>query len=463
MHTSRSSTVKRRRSTHHLRSVAFALGAVAASASIAACGSSSHSGSTVTHGASAGGASPQATAASAAKVHLTMWQQWGGGHEEQELQTVINEYQKLHPNVTITQTPVTNDAKILAAIVGGDPPDIVDLGGTIEVGAWASQGAIQPLGSMIKSSHMNLGVYNQTALNGLKVNGKIYALPFQLFDIALLYNKKLFKAAHVAPPKTLAQLSTDAVKLTKQKSSGTITQMGFVPDYPGPDQGQVCPLETYAWVFGGNWTNSKGQPTPTNPGVVAALKWEQTFYKRYGAQNVSNFVSSAGAYLTGGDPFESGKLAMMFDGPWSEQYAKANNPKLAKSVGVVKFPAPSRANVGTTFLESNPQFIPRGAKNAQAAFDFIRWETTNASVAARFANTVANIPQLKSTPRFKLQSDPLFNLYVKEAASPQAHVWPQSANSSTYQTALCEAQSAALVGGKSASAALKAVSARLGQ
>jgi ABC-type glycerol-3-phosphate transport system substrate-binding protein len=314
---------------------------------------------------------------------------------------------------------------------------------------------------MISAAHLNLGVFNPTALNGEKVGGKLYALPFQSFLAALLYNKRLFKAAGLKPPTTLAQLDSDAIKLTKQTKSGTITQMGFVPSYPGPDQGQVCPLETYAWAFGGEWTNSKGQATPTNPDNVAALKWEQTFYKRFGAQNVSNFISSAGAYLTAGDPFESGKLAMMFDGPWSEQYAKANNPKLASEVGVVKFPAPSPANDGTTFLDSNPQIIPRGAKNAQAAFDFIAYETTNAAATAKFANTVANIPQLKKTPSFALESDPLFDLYVKEAESPQAHVFPLSSDSSTYQTAICEAQSAALVGGKTPAAALGAVSSQL--
>ena len=104
-------------------------------------------------------------------------------------------------------------------------------------------------------------------------------------------------------------------------------------------------METYGWLFGGHWVNSKGKPTPATADDIKALEWEQSFYKKFGAQNVSNFISSAGAYLTGGDPFESGKTAMMFDGPWTEQYAKANNPKIASEVGVVKMPAPSPAKM----------------------------------------------------------------------------------------------------------------------
>jgi multiple sugar transport system substrate-binding protein len=399
------------------------------------------------------------------EIHLTMWQQWGGGHEQHELDAMIKQYEKLHPKVKITETPVTNNAKILASITGGNPPDIIDLGTSASLGAWATSGAIQPLDPMISAAHVNLKAFIPEALNGLKVNGKIYALPFQSFDAALLYNKKLFAQAGLKPPTTLEQLTADAVKLTKVGAGGTIEQLGFAPDYPGPDQGQTCPLETYGWLYGGNWFNSAGKPTPNDPANVKALTWERTFYQRFGAQNVSNFLHSAGAYLTGGDPFESGKLAMMFDGPWSEQYAKANNPKIAKDVGVVKLPAPASIpqNSGTTFLDSNPQLIPAGSKNAQAAFDFIAWLTTNPSATARFSNTVANIPQLRKVPPFPLQKDALFKLYADEANSPQAHTWTQSQISSTYATQLCQAQSSVLLQGKSPQAALNALQTSLGQ
>lgn len=421
----------------------------AAAALVAACGNSSSSPKTDT---------------SSAKVHLTMWQQWGGGHEQQTLDHWIKVYEGLHPNVSITETPVTNDAKILTSITGGNPPDVVDLGTGLPLGGWAAQGAVQPLDGLIKSQKVDLSVFNPTALEGDTVNGKLYALPFQLFDIALLYNKKLFAAAGLAPPTTLEQLDADAVKLTKTDGAGAITQLGFVPDYPGPDQGQTCPLESYGWLFGGSWNDASGKPTPLVAANVKALAWEQSLYKTFGPQKVSNFIHSAGAYLTSGDPFESGKLAMMFDGPWSEQYAIANNPALAKDVGVVKFPAPTglTQNSGTTFLDSDPQLIPVGAKNTAAAFQFIAWMTTNAKETAEFSDAVANIPQLKTVPAYSLQKDPLFQLYVDEANSPQAHVWHQAADSTTYGTLLCQAQESALLQGKDPKQALQVVSSSLG-
>lgn len=396
-------------------------------------------------------------------INLTMWQQWGGGHEEAALQQTIDEYEASHPGVHITQTPVTDSAKILTAISGGTPPDIVDLGTSLDIGEWASKGALLPLSSYIKSSHLNLGVYVPAALDALTVDNQLYGLPFMDFNAGLLYNKELFKQAGLNPndpPTTTTQLQADAFKLTKQQKNGTITQLGFLPDYPGPANGQVCTLEDMGWVFGGSWYNSQTKKiTADAPQNIAALNYEVSFYKKYGSENMANFESSAGVYLTANDPFESGKLAMVYDGPWALQYIKANRPQLASEIGVAPFPAPPGMPGlrGTSFIDTNPQVIPRGASDPTAAFDFIKWETTNASVTAKFAQLVANLPQLKKVPNFPLAKDSRFQIFIHEANSDNAHVWPQLPYSTEYGVKLCEAQSTALYGKTSAASALKSL------
>ncbi len=399
---------------------------------------------------------------SGGKITLTMWQQWGGGHERKTLDAMIKKYEALHPNITIKESPVTNNAKILASITGGNPPDIVDLGNSLPIGAWASAGAIIPLDSYIQKSGLDTSQYIQSGLTAMKVSGKTYGLPFQLFMAGLIYNKKLFTEAGLdpnKPPTTLEELAADAKRLTKVDSSGKITQMGFLPAYPGPDQGQTCPLISYGYAFGGSWFDSSGTPTPTDPANVAALAWEKSFYDQYGVAKIQNFVQSSGSYLTGGDPLESGKLAMMFDGPWSVLFTKANSPAVAADLGVVPLPASSTSptSAGSTYIDANAQVIPAGTKHPQEAFDFIKWETTNAQETATFSNDVANIPQLKSVPSFALESDPLFAEYVKIAAGTGAKSWTQTATSSTYGTNLCQAQDASNLTGTDLLTALKAV------
>jgi multiple sugar transport system substrate-binding protein len=107
------------------------------------------------------GMSAAATARQHARsvVNLVMWQQWGGGHEKRTLDKYISLFNKTHPGIHVSETPVTDNTKIVAAISGGRPPDLMDLGSTSSVGQWAHQGLLQPLDSFIKSSHITTNAF----------------------------------------------------------------------------------------------------------------------------------------------------------------------------------------------------------------------------------------------------------------------------------------------------------------
>ena len=84
----------------------------------------------------------------------------------------------------------------------------------------------------------------------------------------------------------------------------------------------------YGWLYGGQWFDEATQkPTANDPKNVEALTWEKTFYDKYGAQNIANFMKSSGAYLTAEDLLESGKLAMVLDGPWNLTFAAMQVPR----------------------------------------------------------------------------------------------------------------------------------------
>jgi maltose-binding protein MalE len=109
---------------------------------------------------------------------------------------------------------------------------------------------------------------------------------------------------------------------------------------------------------------------------------------------------------------------------------------------------------GTTFIDTNPQVIPRGSSDPSAAFAFIKWETTNAEVTATFAQLVGNLPQLKTVPSFPLAKDARFHVFINEADSANAHVWPQLPYSTEYGVRLCQAQQSALLGTTTAAQAM---------
>ena len=200
------------------------------------------------------------------------------------LKQVISRYEKLHPNIVIKETVVADTTKIITALSGGKPPDIVDFGLGQFVPELAAKGALTDLGPYIGASHLNMGVYVPAGVQVVTYNGHVYGLPFMNFNHALLYNKQLFQQAGIShPPTTLEQLTSDAFRLTKVDKSGKILQMGFIPDWPGGANGQAVNLVDYAWLFGGGWYNSSTQQvTADNPANIKALEWETQFYKKYG-------------------------------------------------------------------------------------------------------------------------------------------------------------------------------------
>src|SRR5207245_2215790 len=194
---------------------------------------------------------------------------------------------------------VTDNTRIVAAISGGHPPDLMDLADTLPLGQWAHDGLLQPLDSYITASHIDVGAFYPAGWKAVTFKGKRWGVPFMNFNIGLVYNRKLFQQAGITrAPRTLEELDQDAAKLTIVKN-GRIVRMGFIPDYGGS-------LENYAWLFGGDWfTGNKS--IAANPANVRALIWETSFYRKYGASNVKRFMSGFGADLTAADGFESGK------------------------------------------------------------------------------------------------------------------------------------------------------------
>lgn len=386
-------------------------------------------------------ASGHSQARAASNVNLVMWQQWGGGHEKRTLDKYITLFNRTHPGIHVSEQAVTDNTKIVTAISGGHPPDLMDLGTTGTLGQWAHNGLLKPLDTFIHSSHIKMQAFVPASWRAVQYNGHYYGVPFMNFNVGLLYNKKLFRAAHIThPPRTLQELDRDAAKLTVIRN-GRIVRMGFIPDYPASN------LEVYGWLFGGDWFGNNGHKSIVDtPANVQALTWEQSFYAKYGRSNVKRFVAGFGQYLTAADGFESGKVAMMLDGEWNIAFAKENVRGF--QLGAAPFPAPAghTSRNGTSFIDTNPQVIPTGSPHAAQAFEFIKWEATNPKLTSEYATLVDNLPQLKHVPQTSLFKDPNFRVFENEANGHNAHQLPQTAISSQFATNLGNAEESALLG-----------------
>jgi ABC-type sugar transport system, periplasmic component len=171
-------------------------------------------------GGSSGGSSSKSGAAKNGHVNITVWEGYTQA-ESTAIKALANQFNASHPNITVTpQFYGNNDyalQKVLAAIAGGKPPDISYLYGSNAANIAGSPGIV-PLNKLI-SSDPSFGWSNfyPSERKVATVNGKIVGVPALVDNLALVYNKKLFAQAGIAPPTanwTWSDFENAALKLT---------------------------------------------------------------------------------------------------------------------------------------------------------------------------------------------------------------------------------------------------------
>ena len=330
------------------------------------------------------------------KVKLVVWGlQYG--EENQGLKARVAEFEKRNPGIEVSVLSMgagsMNPQKLMTAIVGNVPPDVIHQD-RFTIGDWAARDTFLPLDSYIQADRDKpYGVREEDYYPACwkeanytdPITGRhgIFAVPSGTDDRALFYNKTLFKAAGIVdakgeakPPETWDELLDDTKKLTINNPDNTFKQIGFIPNYGNSW------LYIYAWQNNGEFMSPDGRTcTLGAPLNVEALDYMVKVYDALGG------VTKTDAYQSGFetnelDPFLTNKLAMKIDGSWVLNNIARFGPDL--DFGVAPAPVPADrlhhtgrfANEKDTFITWAGGFsyaIPRGAKHPQEAWEFIKW------------------------------------------------------------------------------------------
>ncbi len=350
-----------------------------------------------------------------AEMHV--WVTWGDNPAQ--LQELFNKFGEAHHIKVIVNAPVDED-KVIAALSGSQPPDVLVLSGPDNVPAWVNEGLLYQLDDLIAKNNIDLNDIYPAMLAQGKYRGKIYALPWGSDTYALYYNKDLFEEAGLDPehpPETLDELVQYAEKLTKVGDDGDIVQMGFVPDYAWSH------IEQYVPMFGGYWISRDGKKVllDSQP-VIDAMKWEQQFYTKYGPDKVLKFVSSLGDYASPQNGFMDGKIAMVVDGEWfmGPNFIRGLKPDLWYGVAPFPYPKDHPERKHTNTVGGTVVVIPAGVANPEASGKLLAWMMTPEIVAEEMCANY-NLPSSKKAaqdPCFK--QDEYFALFMDLANDPNA-------------------------------------------
>lgn len=375
---------------------------------------------------------PGKTTVTPGKTTVTFWHAMTDITAE-AVEAVIADFEEKHPDINIEPTYIANQGegqneKLLAAIAGGNPPDVAYFD-RFEVGAWAAQGSLEELTALAEADGINEDMYYPFAWNEASYQGKLYAIPTTTDSRLVYYNIDHFKEADLDisnPPSTITELEAVAEKLTK-KDGKRFEQIGFIPWF-----GQGW-LYGWGWAFGGDFYDPEtNQATANDPKNVEALQWIADYAKKYNIEDIAGFTDSQGSGAM--DPFLSGQLSMKVSGPWEVSAIEKFMPDL--NYGVFPMPTPTGAG-HTTWSGGWSVIIPKGAKNKEAAWEFLKYfgSADGQKIFSKISKDFSVIDSVNEELGFK--EDPILKQFVD--ILPVSHNRPVMTQGSLYWNELADA------------------------
>lgn len=121
---------------------------------------------------------PAPPAPSEASGTIAFWH-WGDQTYYQRYRTLADEFQRLHPKITVETTlePSGMDQKLIAAITAGTPPETF-VHDFQRAQGWGKQGLVEPLDDRAKRSRvLRMNEYSKIALDAITYKGRLQGLP----------------------------------------------------------------------------------------------------------------------------------------------------------------------------------------------------------------------------------------------------------------------------------------------
>ncbi|NET38947.1 MAG: ABC transporter substrate-binding protein [Cyanothece sp. SIO1E1] len=307
------------------------------------------------------GCQPQPTADNV--IHLTLWQGVSPPQNREVFQALVKRFNQAHPHIQVDSLyigqPDQQIPKILTAVVGGVPPDLLWYVPTL-TGQLVELEAIRPLDDFLAQSPLKEQII-PTLLATMTMEDHIWSIPFATNNAAIFYRPSLFAAAGITQiPTTWEELRQIAQTLTQDRDGdGRIDQRGMFLSL-GKGEWTVFVWLPFVYSAAGQ-LNQGNQPTLVNPGTIAALE--------FGADLVKDGSVLLSAPERGYeiDSFLAGEVAMQITGPWTL-------PQMQRAgIDFDVFPFPVAQQRAAIVGGENFFICKTTPEREQAAFEFLEY------------------------------------------------------------------------------------------
>ena len=336
---------------------------------LTACGRSEETGD----GSSAAASQAPEVDTGSASGEVTVWAM---GTEGDNLQVLADSFMEENPDVAVEVTSIPFDAahdRIVAAIAGGEGPDVTQIG-TTWMGEFATLGGLDPTPSNIDPSTFFEGAWNTTV-----VDGTSYGVPWYVETRLVYYRTDLAEEGGVTePPGTW-----DDLKAMAEGIQGAGAEYG-INLQPG-GQGSWQTFMPFFWQAGGEIMDADGAAfTLDGEPCVAAL----TYYDSYFEEGLT--APAAGDLPLEGQ-FANGDVGAFISGPWMvgivtdagadpETWTVAHQPT---------------EEAGTSFVGGSNLGVLSDSDNKEAAWAFIEY-LSQPEVQVTWYETISDLPSVQS-------------------------------------------------------------------
>ncbi|MEZ0071002.1 ABC transporter substrate-binding protein [Planotetraspora sp. GP83] len=389
-----------------------------------------------TAGTEAGPPKIEASPTSHDPVTIEFWHGFSADNELKAFTDTLAGFKQKYPWITVNATKAIQDDQILQSVRGGNPPDVALSFTTDSVAQFCKANIFQDLNPYLAASKIDADkLFPKVIAQYTQYQGKRCVMPMLADAYGLYYNKKLMKGNE--PPKTMSELADLAKKLTVKDAQGNIKVAGFVPTGLMYEN---APLHMGVMV-GAKWTNPDGTSAiGSDPQWKRLMTWQKELVDAFGYEKLEKLRKSFGDEWSADNPFNKGKVAMAIDGEWRNAMLASDAPDVDYGTAPMPVADDQPERYGAGFITGTIIGIPRGAKHPEAAWELVKYLTTDTDALVTLSNAIRNVPStLPALQSPNLKKDPNFQTFLDIFANPNSTTMPAHINSVFNQQTLQDA------------------------
>jgi len=359
-------------------------------------------------GCSSSSSSPSASGSSGGAVTLNFYgADYGTGPANSTTKywnDVAAAFHAANPNITVkVQTVDWTDfpTKVAALIQNKQYPDILEGN---PAPPYAQSGLIYPVSDVMSQSTISNLI--PKFLKDGQYQGTNYGMPFTTSTRAMYYNKKIFAQAGIAaPPKTWAELQTDAAKIKAK---------GFI-GYGMPLGSEEAQAELLLWILGdgGGYVNSSGKYDINSAANVTAL----TFMKQMAAAGDTQPNPGGTDRKDVWADFAQGKVGIVLGQPALIPIIQQAGVLTPSDYGTAAVPGKTAPLASTLGVHDDIVAFKAGGTSHQAAIKKFLDFTYQDKWQLQFDHEYDLLPATESAATSMGQSDPMFAAFLGEINS----------------------------------------------